>query len=136
MLEPYGLTPALTWYGEQFTRRTNVQLNVRDLRANTVRLSMQAEVGLFRIAQEALNNIAKHAGATRADIEINDDGEFMRMTISDNGVGFDPPGALVETTHWGIAIMRERARVLGATLEIQSAPNAGTSIILRMARQT
>ena len=135
MLEHYGLTPALTWYGEQFTQRTNVQVNVRDLRADAARLSPQAEVGLFRIVQEALNNVAKYADATQAEIELGDDGDFMRMTISDDGVGFDPQGVLAETPHWGLAIMRERARVLGATLEIQSAPNAGTKIILRMARQ-
>ena len=135
MLEHYGLTSALTWYGEQFTRRTNVQVNIRDLRADAARLSPQAEVGLFRIVQEALNNVAKYADATQAEIELGDDGEFMRMTISDDGVGFDPQGVLAETQHWGLAIMRERARVLGATFEIQSAPNAGTKIILQMARQ-
>jgi signal transduction histidine kinase len=135
MLEHYGLASALTWYGEQFTRRTNVQVNIRDLRMDAARLSPQAEVGLFRIAQEALNNVAKYADATQAEIEIGDDGDFIRMTISDDGVGFDPPGILAEPSHWGLAIMRERARALGATFEIQSALNAGTKIILRMARQ-
>ena len=134
MLEHYGLTPALTWYGEQFTRRTNVQVNIRDLRADVTRLSPQAEIGLFRIAQEALNNVAKYAQTSQAEIELSDDGDFMRMTISDDGVGFDPPGILAEPSHWGLAIMRERARALGATFEIQSAPNAGTKIILQMAR--
>ncbi|HSQ40038.1 MAG TPA: sensor histidine kinase, partial [Anaerolineales bacterium] len=135
MLEHYGLTPALTWYGEQFTRRTSVQVNIRDLRADVTRLSPQAEIGLFRIAQEALNNVAKYAQTSQAEIELSDNGDFMRMTISDDGVGFDPPGILAEPSHWGLAIMRERARALGATIEIQSAPNAGTKIILQMARR-
>ena len=135
MLEHYGLTPALVWYGEQFAQRTGMQINVRDLRADAARLPPQVEVGLFRIAQEALNNVAKYARASQAEIELSDDDEFMRMTLTDDGVGFDPQTVFADTTHWGFAIMRERARALGATLEIQSAPNAGTKIILRMARQ-
>jgi signal transduction histidine kinase len=136
MLEHYGLPPALTWYGEQFTRRTNVQVKVRDLRVDAARLSPQAEIGLFRIAQEALNNTAKYARASQAEIELSGDGEWLRMTIGDDGVGFDPPAVFTGTTHWGFAIMRERARALDATLEIRSAPNAGTKIILRIPRQT
>jgi len=135
MLEHYGLTPALVWYGEQFAQRTGMQINVRDLRADAARLPPQVEVGLFRIAQEALNNVAKYARASQAEIELSDDDEFMRMTLTDDGAGFDPQTVFADTTHWGFAIMRERARALGATLEIQSAPNAGTKIILRMARQ-
>jgi len=135
MLEHYGLTPALVWYGEQFAQRTGMQINVRDLRADAARLPPQVEVGLFRIAQEALNNVAKYARASQAEIELSDDDEFMRMTLTDDGVGFDPQTVFADTTHWGFAIMRERARALGATLEIQSAPDAGTKIILRMARQ-
>jgi signal transduction histidine kinase len=136
MLEHYGLTPALTWYGEQFAQRTGMQINVRDLRADAARLPPQVEVGLFRIAQEALNNAAKYARASQAEIELSDDDELMRMTLTDDGVGFDPQTVFADTTHWGLAIMRERARALDATLEIQSAPDAGTKIILRMARQT
>ena len=135
MLEHYGLTPALVWYGEQFAQRTGMQINVRDLRADAARLPPQVEVGLFRIAQEALNNVAKYARASEAEIELSDDGEFMRMTLTDDGAGFDPQTVFADTTHWGFAIMRERARALDATLEIQSAPDAGTKIILRMARQ-
>lgn len=135
MLQPYGLTSALSWYGDQFARRTNVQVNVRDRREGAPRLSIQAEVGLFRIAQEALNNVTKHANATKAEIEIDEDGQWVQMTISDNGIGFDPQALSPGTSHWGIAIMRERARALDAAFEIQSAPNAGTKIILRMARQ-
>ncbi|GEM_PF-6761213 len=136
MLEHYGLIPALAWYGEQFAQRTNLRVNVHDRRANADRLSAQAEVGLFRIVQEALSNVAKYANATKVDIEISEDKECLRMTISDNGVGFDPQGLSTEMSHWGLAIMRERARALDATLEVQSAPKAGTKIILRMAKQT
>jgi signal transduction histidine kinase len=60
----------------------------------------------------------------------------MQMTIRDDGAGFDPRSLSADTTHWGFAIMRERARALDATLEIQSAPDEGTRISLRMARRT
>jgi len=135
MLDHYGLTPALTWYGEQLEQRANLIVNVHDLRTDAGRMSPEAEVGLFRIGQETLNNVAKHAGATQAEIELSDDEDFMYMTISDNGQGFDPQVALSKTSHWGLAIIRERARVLGGTLEIQSAPSAGTKIIFEMKRQ-
>lgn len=136
MLEHYGLTAALEWYGQQFAERTNVQAIVRDLRAEGDRLPPQTELGLFRIAQEALNNVARHAKATRVEIELSQDEESMRMTISDNGIGFEPQEALTKKAHWGLAIMRERARALDATFEIQSAPGAGVKILLQMARST
>jgi signal transduction histidine kinase len=133
MLEHYGLLPTLTWYCEQFTKRTNISANVRDYRLNDARLSPQAEVGLFRIVQEALNNVAKYAQVAQAEIEFKDDGDDLLMIISDNGVGFDPQVVFAESAHWGFAIMRERARALDAAFEIQSALNQGTKIILRIA---
>jgi len=135
MLEHYGLTPALNWYAEQFARRTALQVRVNDLRTDQARLDAKVEVGLFRIAQEALNNIAKHARASRVEIELNDEDGVMQLAIRDNGAGFDPQAIHPDTAHWGFAIMRERARALDASVEIHSAPNAGTQIILRMSRK-
>ncbi|MBV9326388.1 MAG: GAF domain-containing sensor histidine kinase [Chloroflexi bacterium] len=84
------------------------------------------KIGLYRIAQEALNNINKHAGATRAEIRFRKRGSRVDLRISDDGRGFDtgstPPG------HFGLSIMRERARAIGAQFRIQSRPGAGTRI--------
>ncbi len=135
MLEHYGLTSALDWYAEQFAQRASLQVHVNDVRSNQARLDPKEEVGLFRIAQEALNNIAKHARASQAEIELSDEDEVLQLTIRDDGVGFDPQAILPDTTHWGFAIMRERARALGATIEIHSAPNNGTQITLQMPRK-
>ncbi|MBV6397106.1 MAG: hypothetical protein HFACDABA_02711 [Anaerolineales bacterium] len=135
MLEHYGLTPALNWYAEQFARRTALQVRVNDLRSDPARLDSEVEVGLFRITQEALNNIAKHARASRVEIELNDEAGVMRLAIRDDGAGFDPQAIHPDAAHWGFAIMRERARALEAAMEIHSAPNAGTQIILRMSRK-
>jgi len=134
MLESYGLSPALLWYSEQFKKRTNIQMCVNDYSLNPLRLPPHAEVGLFRIVQEALNNTAKYAHATHVNIEMKDDGNDMLMTITDNGVGFDPQVVFAEPAHWGFAIMRERARALDASFNIESAPGKGTKILLRIAR--
>ncbi|MBI5936176.1 MAG: sensor histidine kinase [Chloroflexi bacterium] len=135
MLEHYGLTSALNWYAEQFAQRANLQIHVNDVRSDQARLDPKEEVGLFRITQEALNNIAKHARASQAEIELSDEDDTMQLTIRDDGVGFDPQAIRPDATHWGFAIMRERARALGATIEITSAPNDGTQITLRMPRK-
>jgi signal transduction histidine kinase len=134
MLESYGLSPTLSWYGEQFTKRTNIHVNVNDHRLEAVRLPPQAEVGLFRIVQEALNNVAKYACATQVDIELKDDGDELLMMIADDGVGFDAQVVFAKPAHWGFAIMRERARALDASFDIKSAPGKGTKILLRIAR--
>lgn len=132
MLESYGLSSALSWYGEQFTKRTNIPVNVNDYRQSILRLPPQMEVGLFRIVQEALNNVAKYAHAAQVNIELKDDGDDMLMIIFDDGVGFDPQVVFAKPEHWGFAIMRERARALDASFDIQSAVDAGTKIVLRM----
>jgi signal transduction histidine kinase len=131
MLESYGLSPALSWYGEQFAARTNIRVQVNDHRSEAARLSPEVEIGLFRIVQEAMNNIAKHSQASRVNIEMKDD-DGLLMTISDDGVGFDLQVVLSRPAHWGFAIMQERARALRALLEIKSAPGEGAQIILRI----
>lgn len=134
MLERYGLSSAILWYVEQFTKRTNIAVNFNDRCLNPTRLSPQAEVGLFRIVQEALNNVAKYARVAQAYIELKDDGDDLLMTIADDGAGFDPQVVFAIPTHWGFAIMRERARALDASFDIQSAPGKGVKIVLRIAR--
>ena len=135
MLESYGLSPTLSWYGEQFTKRTNIPVKVNDYTLDVARrLPPQSEVGLFRIVQEALNNVAKYACATQVEIEIKEDGDELVMTIADDGVGFDPQVVFAKPAHWGFAIMRERARALDASFDIKSAPGKGTKILLRIAR--
>ncbi len=131
MLEHYGLAAALTWYGEQFEARANIRVEVKDGRSQAARLPPEVEVGLFRVAQEALNNVAKHARASRVLVELRDEDGFA-LTIADDGIGFDPQTALNAPGHWGFAIMRERASAAGASFTAESAPGAGTKITLRI----
>lgn len=90
------------------------------------------ELVLFHIAQEALRNVWRHAQATKADITVEFDEDKTRITITDNGKGFNPPqtvGDLAKDSKLGLAGMQERAQLIGASLMVQSKPSKGTSII-------
>ncbi len=101
--------------------RLPIQLDVEGQR----RLSPDAQIGLYRITQEALNNVVKHAKATQAMVTLRL-GENVRLSIADNGCGFDP--ATVPPDHLGLKIMRERAEAIGATISIYSEPGEGTQL--------
>lgn len=83
------------------------------------------QVSLYRIAQEALNNVVKHAKASQAVVTLRV-GESVRMTVADNGAGFDP--STVTSDHLGLKIMRERAEAIGARLLVYSEPGEGTQV--------
>jgi signal transduction histidine kinase len=92
-------------------------------------LPLQAHNTLYRIAQEALNNIAKHSGATHAEVSLDCDGNRIEMKIIDNGKGFDST-ALGSSDHLGLNIMRERAQEIGAELKVESEPGRGTCVLV------
>jgi len=89
------------------------------------KLPADVQIGLYRIAQEALNNIIKHARASQAVVTLNM-ADTVRLTIADDGAGFDP--ASVTADHIGLRIMRERAEAIGARFQVESAPGEGTTI--------
>jgi signal transduction histidine kinase len=91
------------------------------------------EIHLYRIVQESLNNIIKHAEATEASVTIKKNSQLMELTIQDNGKGFDPDLTTNDRSGFGWINMRERVRILGAILSIQSAPGQGTTVIVRVA---
>jgi signal transduction histidine kinase len=137
MLDQYGLTSALSWYCEQYQRRTEAKITINDLYMKNKRLATEIEIALFRIAQEALNNIAKHANATQVDIELfAKEGEIM-MAITDNGKGFDArKQASSVSAHWGLTLMEERARAIHGQFLIRSVPERGTQIVVRVRDST
>ncbi len=99
------------------------------------RLSREVELSLYRIAQEALNNIVKHSKATRADLSIYYTDAEITLTISDNGNGFVAPASPTEFApngHFGLLGIHERADLIGARLEIESALGRGTSLTVRL----
>lgn len=91
------------------------------------RMPIDVQIALYRITQEALNNTVKHARASQAEVRLECDSGLVKLTISDNGVGFDPER--VTTHQLGLDIMRERAQDIDADFEIIGQPDAGTRII-------
>lgn len=136
MLDQYGLAAALIWYGEQYSQRTKVTVSIDDRYLNRVRLPPEIEIALFRIAQEALNNVAKHAQATRVNIELVETGDTILMIVTDNGRGFDTKEQPPDTSaHWGTTIMRERARAINGRFILRSVPGRGTQVIIRVRKK-
>ncbi len=136
LLDDYGLLPALKAIGEQFSRRTGIAVGVRGP-THLESLPKPVEISLCRIAQEALTNLAKHAHAENVKIEIAQPPDQITLTISDDGIGFDPN---TQPRHndrpgWGMLTMRERAVALGGTLAIDSEPGLGTRVTVTLTRK-
>jgi signal transduction histidine kinase len=131
VLDDYGLSAALRWYAEQFVKRTGVATTVSE-QGFARRLSPAVEESLFRIAQEALTNVAKYAHAGKVAVTLAATPDMSRLTIADDGAGFDPSAwkRPAKDHGWGLMIMRERAAAVGAELNVESAPGQGTRIIV------
>ena len=96
-------------------------------------VSPQIENEVFRIAQESLSNIERHADATEAAIELHYDAEALRLTVRDNGRGFSTEDAAALQGHYGLRGMRERAAAMRGAFTIQSEPGHGTPVTLLVA---
>jgi two-component system NarL family sensor kinase len=99
------------------------------------RLAPDLETALYRVAQETLNNVGKHAGASRVTVSLGSENGSVRLRINDDGIGFNPVAAsrLLSEGHFGLAGMRERVEMVGGQLRIDSAPGQGTTIDVEMA---
>jgi signal transduction histidine kinase len=99
------------------------------------RLAPDLETVLYRVTQESLNNVGKHAGASRVTVSLGAENGSVRLRINDDGVGFDPVAAarLLSEGHFGLAGMRERVEMVGGNLSIDSAPGKGTSVAVELA---
>jgi PAS domain S-box-containing protein len=131
-LQEEGLYSALTSYVGNWSKHFGVKAQLRASRATDDRLPFIVETTLYRLAQEALNNVAKHARARQVDIVLERTADHWSLIIEDDGVGFDPSSGEVAQRGFGLVGMRERAALVGADLQIESAPGRGTTVILRM----
>jgi two-component system sensor histidine kinase UhpB len=131
-LEEYGLAAALRAHAKEFGERTGLRVSVAVSGAQA-RLPRDAELALFRIAQEALTNAAKHSGGTCANVSITADAGALRLTVEDDGRGFaDPVGARsARRGGWGLPAMRERAKAHGGSVRIEF-PGTGTRLIVEL----
>lgn len=119
------LAELLRQLGEATVSRARIPVDV-DAEPRSADLPSDVRMALYRIAQEALNNVAKHSEAGRARISLSQTDEAVRLVIRDDGAGFAPPEAAAG--QHGLAIMRERAESFGGTLTIRSAPGRGTTV--------
>jgi len=129
-LDRLGLVPALERLVADVTDYSNIPIKATVIGTGR-RLSQDAELMLFRIAQEALRNVWKHAQATEAELVVEFDETRVRISVSDNGKGFEVPGSVGELTRegkLGLTGMQERVRLLGGTLKVETAPGKGTTV--------
>jgi PAS domain S-box-containing protein len=130
-----GLTSALTDLVRQWSAVTDIPAELHQSTPAELRLGAKAEPNVYRIVQEALNNIAKHADATSVSVLLESrPGEAM-VIIEDNGRGFDPElAAKSQSEHSGMGLvgMRERAAIFDGTVQVESAPGQGTTIFVRI----
>lgn len=133
VLEDYGLAAALEWYCKEFVGRAGIKV-IFSGGFFKGRLDADRELGLFRIAQESLTNVIRHAGATEVLIGLHKNDDTIRLTIEDNGTGLPPEKDLGDRSvpdlhYWGFRIMRERAVSIGGSLRVESALGKGTRVV-------
>lgn len=130
LLDDYGLLTALRDYGEQFSARTAIEVEVQG-EEPAQRPPLQVETGLFRVAQEAFTNVAKHAEAARVAVMVDRPNGKIRLIIEDNGKGFDSTRFRERdgSCGWGLITMSERVEAMGGTFRVDSALGRGTQII-------
>lgn len=130
ILDDFGLLPAVEWLTEQLKTEQNLVANMV-VSGEEKRFSPETEIALFRIVQEALRNIVKHAGATKAQVTIEFKNTETKIMIADNGKGFELPASLGELSRLGklgIDGMQTRARLIGGMFNAHSSKDEGTVI--------
>jgi len=131
-LDDLGLRAALANYVQDWSNRVGISAKLHSSGLLDDRLPSDAETALYRIAQEALTNVAKHARAANVDILLERRADNVLLIIEDDGVGFDPPAGGAGQG-FGLLGMQERAGLVGAMLEIESSAGKGTTVLVRMA---
>jgi PAS domain S-box-containing protein len=133
-LDDLGLRAALANYIKDWSARLRISAELHTTGLLDDRLPSETETALYRIAQEALTNVAKHSQANNVEVILERRADHVLLIVEDDGVGFDPGGtAGAAGQGFGLLGMQERAALIGATLQIESATGAGTTIFVRMA---
>ncbi len=135
-LDDHGLVPAVETQLKRFSARTGIEVRLgTDGDPDT--LPDVVQTAIYRVAQEALTNVTRHAGATVVELELEEQGGDAELRVRDDGSGFDPSTATRGTQEGhtgglGLIGMAERARLVGGELDVRSAPGGGTTITLRV----
>lgn len=134
VLDDYGLVAALRWYGQHFAWRTEIEVSVIG-EEPAPRFPKRVEIALFRITQEAMTNVAKHSKATEVIVSLEMISNTLRLTISDNGTGFDIKEFKTnEDRGWGLLTIHQRAEAIGGCSRIKSNLKKGTQVIVEVYR--
>jgi PAS domain S-box-containing protein len=128
-LDDLGLVAALTEYVTQWSELFHVAAELHTNGTKADRLGSELETALYRITQEALNNVAKHARAKHVSVLIDQRDDRVSVIVEDDGVGFDPERP---SARFGLAGMRDRARLLGGLVDIESRSGRGTTVVARI----
>lgn len=132
-LDDLGLAAALANFVREWSKHFRIPADFHSTGMETDRPSPEIEVNLYRIAQEALNNTCKHAQASRVDVLLERRDHHIVLIVEDDGIGFDDEHHKTGTDRgMGLLGMRERAALIGGTLEIEASPNQGTTIYARL----
>jgi signal transduction histidine kinase len=133
-LEDLGLVTALEMLSRETSQNSGVQIEFHRL-GEEHRLSHEIELSLYRMAQEALSNVVRHSQAKRADVHIAFEKQGIELEVNDNGIGFDVPKSPTDFAakgHFGLLGIRERAELIGARLEVESASGKGSRLKVRL----
>jgi signal transduction histidine kinase len=136
ILDDLGLLPALEFLAEGVSQRASLPITVEGERAG--RFPSPIETALYRVVQEALTNVARHAQATHASVQIQREPGSIHCSIRDNGIGFDVPVVMARKGQRGLGLVgiRERIAVLGGTLQIRSESGRGTEMVITVPVET
>ena len=131
-LDPLGLEAALRQYSRSAASKFGLEVHFKARGMKGMRFSTELETALYRVVQEAMANVVRHARATRADVLLQRRGDRVTVMVEDNGVGFEPDLVRRREDRLGLLGLEERAESLGGTLAVESAPGAGTTIVVEV----
>ncbi len=132
MLDDLGLLPTLLWHFGNYTRQTGIQVNFHHSDLEGHRFSQEIETTVYRVVQEALTNVARHASVSAALVQIWVSDETLNVQVEDEGVGFDMERTAQAGSTFGLLGMQERAILLNGSLAIDSQPGSGTNLHMQL----
>jgi signal transduction histidine kinase len=133
-LEDLGLVAALKMLVRESAEQSKTQFEI-EIRGQETRLTDDIEIAIFRIAQEAINNILRHAQSNHANMELNFTDSMIDLIIRDDGVGFEVPASpsnLAPLNHFGLLGIFERADLIGGSCQIESSREGGTTLLVKI----
>jgi signal transduction histidine kinase len=126
-LDRLGLVATLRWYVARVRSHAGVAASL-EVRGHTTRLGAEVETTLFRLTQEALTNVVRHAHADHVDVVLAFEPDSLRLDVTDDGIGFDARQVSTASTSIGLIGMRERTQLIGGTLTLRSRPGEGSHV--------